>query len=102
MGDVPGVAVSAVTGAGLPELTAALEPLLAGLPAADAGAPVRLWIDRAFTIRGAGTVVTGTLAAGTVAAGRPARSWATARSSCGACSRSASRSSGRRPPRGWR
>jgi selenocysteine-specific elongation factor len=30
---------------------------------------VRLWIDRAFTIRGAGTVVTGTLAAGTVAGG---------------------------------
>jgi selenocysteine-specific elongation factor len=32
-------------------------------------APVRLWIDRAFTIRGAGTVVTGTLAAGGVAVG---------------------------------
>ncbi len=27
-------------------------------------ADVRLWVDRAFTIRGAGTVVTGTLAAG--------------------------------------
>jgi selenocysteine-specific elongation factor len=69
LGAVPGVAVSARTGAGLPELVTALEELLAGLPAADAGAPVRLWIDRAFTIRGAGTVVTGTLAAGTVAAG---------------------------------
>ncbi|MGY2005271.1 SelB domain-containing protein [Blastococcus sp. SYSU DS1024] len=30
---------------------------------------MRLWIDRAFTIKGAGTVVTGTLAAGAVAAG---------------------------------
>ncbi|TFV79578.1 selenocysteine-specific translation elongation factor [Blastococcus sp. CT_GayMR19] len=69
MGDVPGVAVSALTGAGLPELAEALEILLAGLPTADADAPVRLWIDRAFTIRGAGTVVTGTLAAGTVATG---------------------------------
>jgi selenocysteine-specific elongation factor len=69
MGSVPGVAVSALTGTGLPELVAALETLLAGLPAADARAPVRLWIDRAFTIRGAGTVVTGTLAAGTLAAG---------------------------------
>ena len=58
-----------VTGAGMPELAAALETLLAGLPPADVDAPVRLWIDRAFTIRGAGTVVTGTLAAGTVAAG---------------------------------
>ncbi|CCG02512.1 Selenocysteine-specific translation elongation factor [Blastococcus saxobsidens DD2] len=69
MGEVPGVAVSAVTGAGLPEVAAALEALLSGLPAPDHEAPVRLWIDRAFTIKGAGTVVTGTLAAGTVAPG---------------------------------
>jgi selenocysteine-specific elongation factor len=69
MGEVPGVAVSSVTAAGMPELTAALERLVAGLPPADPAAPVRLWIDRAFTIRGAGTVVTGTLAAGSVAVG---------------------------------
>jgi selenocysteine-specific elongation factor len=69
MGAVPGVAVSARTGEGLPELVAVLESLLAGLPAPDPTAPVRLWIDRAFTIRGAGTVVTGTLAAGSVAPG---------------------------------
>jgi selenocysteine-specific elongation factor len=69
LGVVPGVAVSARTGAGLPELSAALEQVLTGLPAPDAAAPVRLWVDRAFTIRGAGTVVTGTLAAGTVTTG---------------------------------
>ncbi len=69
MGAVPGVAVSAPSGRGVPGLAAALETLLAGLPAPDAGAPVRLWIDRAFPIRGAGTVVTGTLAAGSVAPG---------------------------------
>jgi selenocysteine-specific elongation factor len=69
MGAVPGVAVSALTGDGVPDLVAALEALLAGLPAPDPAAPVRLWIDRAFTIRGAGTVVTGTLAAGTLSAG---------------------------------
>ena len=69
MGVVPGHAVSSLTGAGLPELTTALEHLIAQLPVPDEGAPVRLWIDRAFTIRGAGTVVTGTLAAGTVAVG---------------------------------
>jgi selenocysteine-specific elongation factor len=69
MGEVPGVVVSSVTAAGMPELTAALERLVAGLPPADPAAPVRLWIDRAFTIRGAGTVVTGTLAAGSVAVG---------------------------------
>ncbi|MCF6743192.1 selenocysteine-specific translation elongation factor [Blastococcus sp. KM273128] len=69
MGEVPGIAVSSVTAQGVPELTAALEHLLGGLPAPDPAAPVRLWIDRAFTIKGAGTVVTGTLAAGAVAAG---------------------------------
>ena len=41
----------------------------AALPAPDPGAPVRLWIDRAFSVRGSGTVVTGTLPAGTIAAG---------------------------------
>src|SRR6476646_2102418 len=69
MGRVPGVAVSGVTGAGVPEMRDELERMLAGLPAPDASAPVRLWVDRAFTIRGAGTVVTGTLAGGTVAVG---------------------------------
>jgi selenocysteine-specific elongation factor len=69
MGAVPAVAVSALTGAGVPELARALEALLGALPEPDRAAPVRLWIDRAFPIRGAGTVVTGTLAAGTVAPG---------------------------------
>lgn len=67
--EVECVAVSAVTGAGLPELIAALDRLAAGLPAADPGAPVRLWTDRVFSITGSGTVVTGTLPAGTVRAG---------------------------------
>ena len=52
------------TGAGLDELRAALDELAAALPVPDPRADVRLWVDRAFTIRGAGTVVTGTLAAG--------------------------------------
>jgi selenocysteine-specific elongation factor len=39
------------------------------LPAPDPDADVRLWVDRCFTVRGAGTVVTGTLAAGTVRVG---------------------------------
>jgi selenocysteine-specific elongation factor len=63
------VPVSAVTGAGLAELRAALLAMLDGLPAADVDAPVRLWVDRSFTVHGAGTVVTGTLAAGTVRVG---------------------------------
>ncbi|KAB2348892.1 selenocysteine-specific translation elongation factor [Actinomadura rudentiformis] len=63
------VTVSATTGAGLPELTSALDRLATRLPVPDPEAPVRLWIDRAFTIAGSGTVVTGTLAAGTVTVG---------------------------------
>jgi len=66
LGEVTAVAVSAVTGAGLPALLAALDRLAGGLPVPDPGAPVRLWVDRAFSISGAGTVVTGTLPAGTV------------------------------------
>ena len=70
LGSVEAVAVSAVTGAGLPELRAALARLAAALPVPDAAAPVRLWVDRAFSIRGSGTVVTGTLPAGTVRSGQ--------------------------------
>jgi selenocysteine-specific elongation factor len=70
LGAVPAVAVSAVTGAGLPELRDALERLVAALPVPDPAAPVRLWVDRSFSIRGSGTVVTGTLPAGTVSTGQ--------------------------------
>ncbi|SCL56345.1 selenocysteine-specific translation elongation factor [Micromonospora yangpuensis] len=61
---VEAVAVSAVTGAGLPRLREALGRLVAGMAPPVVDAPVRLWVDRSFTVRGAGTVVTGTLAAG--------------------------------------
>jgi selenocysteine-specific elongation factor len=64
LGAVEAVAVSAVTGTGIDDLRAALSRLVARLPAPDLSAPVRLWVDRSFTIRGSGTVVTGTLGAG--------------------------------------
>jgi selenocysteine-specific elongation factor len=70
LGSVEAVTVSAVTGAGLAELRAALARLVASLPVPDAAAPVRLWVDRSFSIRGSGTVVTGTLPAGTVRSGQ--------------------------------
>jgi selenocysteine-specific elongation factor len=70
LGAVEAVAVSAVTGAGLDGLRAALGRLAASLPGAVPAGAVRLWIDRSFTIRGSGTVVTGTLPAGTVRAGQ--------------------------------
>jgi selenocysteine-specific elongation factor len=64
------VPVSARTGAGLDALRAALDRLAEGVSSrADASGPTRLHIDRVFTIRGAGTVVTGTLWAGTIGRG---------------------------------
>src|SRR5689334_12350420 len=54
LGRVDAIAVSGVTGQGLPELRAALDRLAAVLPAGDPAGPVRLWVDRAFSIRGSG------------------------------------------------
>jgi selenocysteine-specific elongation factor len=67
---IDAVAVSSVTGLGLEQLRGMLDALLGGLPRPDPEAPVRLWVDRSFSIRGAGTVVTGTLPAGSLARGQ--------------------------------
>jgi selenocysteine-specific elongation factor len=66
LGEIPAVAASSVTGAGIPELVRALDDLCQSLPAPDPGAPVRIWVDRSFSMTGSGTVATGTLPAGTV------------------------------------
>jgi len=64
----PIVTCSGLTGDGLDRLVAELDRVVqATPPAPDLGRP-RLWIDRVFTISGAGTVVTGTLAGGTFSA----------------------------------
>ncbi|WP_152188325.1 SelB domain-containing protein [Georgenia satyanarayanai] len=65
----PAVTVSARTGEGVAELRAALAAMLTGLPRPPAHEPVRLWVDRSFSMPGAGTVVTGTLPAGRVRPG---------------------------------
>ena len=62
----PIVAVSARTGAGMDDLRSELARVAAAAPARDSHALFRLPIDRVFTMRGFGTVVTGTLLAGTV------------------------------------
>jgi selenocysteine-specific elongation factor len=62
------VVVSGRTGAGLADLRAALGSVLSEIPP-EPEADVRLWVDRVFTVAGAGTVVTGTLPAGTVSVG---------------------------------
>src|SRR5436190_1446452 len=63
------VAVSAKTGAGLDELRAALARAAEAVERPERFAATRLWIDRAFSLRGIGTVVTGTLWSGSIAAG---------------------------------
>jgi selenocysteine-specific elongation factor len=68
-GGLAAVAVSALTGQGMPELVAALGRLAARLPRPDPHREVRLWLDRVFAIKGSGTVVTGTLQQGTVRTG---------------------------------
>lgn len=65
------MAVSAPTGDGLDRLREALDRLVSRLPPPRRDAPVRLWVDRSFSIRGAGTVVTGTLSAGRLRTGDP-------------------------------
>ncbi len=74
---VPGadaVPVSVRGADGLDELLAALERCAAGLPGrAEAPGPPRLHVDRSFTLRGIGTVVTGTLWSGELAAGDQVR-----------------------------
>ncbi|MDK8496213.1 selenocysteine-specific translation elongation factor [Corynebacterium marquesiae] len=69
LADAPIIPVSAPTGDGIAALRQALDEVLAAVPAPDAQAPVCLWVDRAFSVKGAGTVVTGTLAAGTLRVG---------------------------------
>ena len=69
LGPVEAIAVSGTTGLGVDDLRSALDRLVARLPEPDPTAPVRLWVDRAFTVRGSGTVVTGTLGGGTLRTG---------------------------------
>jgi selenocysteine-specific elongation factor len=69
LGAVPAVAVSGRTGVGLDALRHALSSLVRRTAEPDPSAAVRMWVDRAFTVRGAGTVVTGTLEAGALSVG---------------------------------
>jgi selenocysteine-specific elongation factor len=71
---VPVVEVSALRRTGLDELRYALDGVAARLPGrAGADGATRLHVDRSFTLKGIGTVVTGTLWAGSLAAGDSVR-----------------------------
>jgi selenocysteine-specific elongation factor len=65
----PLVPVSAKTGAGLGDLRKALSAAAANVPGKDGSRYFRLPIDRAFAMKGFGSVVTGTLISGSVRAG---------------------------------
>ena len=65
----PVVVTSAKTGSGLDELRSALAGAADAVEARTADGPTRLYIDRVFTLRGIGTVVTGTLWSGSLGAG---------------------------------
>jgi selenocysteine-specific elongation factor len=62
----PMVAVSSLTGAGLDDLKFALAKVASEVAAKDSTALARLPVDRVFTMKGFGTVVTGTLVTGTI------------------------------------
>ncbi|MGE4538624.1 MAG: selenocysteine-specific translation elongation factor [Desulfovibrio sp.] len=73
LADAPIFPVSSHTGAGLPELRAALAELAANFAPKRRSDLARLPIDRVFTLKGHGTVVTGTLIAGTFTIGDDVR-----------------------------
>jgi selenocysteine-specific elongation factor len=61
------IAIDVPAGMGVEALRHALDRLLAATPSAEDRGRPRLWVDRSFSIRGAGAVLTGTLIGGTVA-----------------------------------
>ena len=62
----PVIPVDSLDGTGIDELRVALDELLAQTPDSIDRATPRMWIDRAFSAKGSGTVVTGTLTGGRV------------------------------------
>ncbi|HOV79600.1 MAG TPA: selenocysteine-specific translation elongation factor [Bacillota bacterium] len=67
--EAPLVAVSSVTGKGIPELLNLIEQVAGSIRAKQESGPPRLPVDRVFTVTGFGTVVTGTLVSGSLRVG---------------------------------
>ena len=68
-GAAPIVPVSTKTGAGMDDLRAAIGAILDALPPRTQDGVFRLPVDRVFTMKGFGTIVTGTVLGGAVALG---------------------------------
>ena len=69
LAEAPFCRVSAVSGAGVAELKELLLKMSLETQSRDADAPFRLWVDRVFSIKGHGAVVTGSLLSGRAVAG---------------------------------
>jgi selenocysteine-specific elongation factor len=67
--NAPVLPVSAVTGQGLDELVGTLDRISADIPARSSAGLFRLPVDRVFSMKGFGTVITGTLVSGKVSVG---------------------------------
>ncbi|MDP4159085.1 MAG: selenocysteine-specific translation elongation factor [Bacillota bacterium] len=68
--EAPLCKVSALTGEGIPRLRETIDDLLSNVESKKSAAPVRMPLDRVFSIQGFGTVVTGTLNSGEVRLGQ--------------------------------
>lgn len=66
----PIIPVSSVTGAGIPDLIAGIAALVGQMHERPAAGVFRLPVDRVFSMKGFGTVVTGTLLSGSIAVGK--------------------------------
>lgn len=71
LADIPILTVSTLTGAGIGELQAVLETQARAFGERHAEGGFRLAVDRSFTLKGAGTVVTGTVLSGAARIGDP-------------------------------
>lgn len=70
LAEAPRVFVSSKTGEGLDDLRLAIETLAASAPKQEEDGVARLWVDRSFSIKGFGSVVTGTLLGGSLKLGQ--------------------------------
>ncbi len=69
LADAPMVEVSSLTGQGLDELVHLLDKLVKEIPEKDMGHLFRIPVDRVFTMKGFGTVITGTTVSGKISTG---------------------------------
>lgn len=67
--DAPIIPVSSMTGEGLPELIKTMDDISTQIPERTSSGLFRLPVDRVFTMKGFGTVITGTVASGTIKVG---------------------------------